>query len=210
MPMIYKPSPKKKGTIILIKKTLEKKITEATDIIFLTTQEKKFAEEQGLLTSDVNLTVFETGIISKNSVIERLDKETEELLAKENEEFLQNSLNHFMQRMNEFMYVESNSFSILQTDSITLEFDEVFEVYTALFGLSVQKKHGDAIRKFLDEHYHSDKMKYSMMFSSGEGLWEINLPLNYIDGFDENFTILEAYQFLYNLLFHLVASLEVK
>jgi len=194
----------------LINKTLDKKIKEATEIIFLTNQEKKYAEEHGLLTSDVRLIVFETGIISKNCVIERLNKETEELIAKENEEFLQNSLNHFMHHINEFMYVESNSFSIFNTDSITLEFDEVFEVYTALFGLSVQKKYAEAIRSFLDKHYHRDGMKYSMMFSNGEGLWEINLPLNYINGFDENFTILEAYQFLYDFLFQLVASLETK
>ncbi len=208
MPMICKLLPKKKGTIILIKKTLAKKINEATEIIFLTKEEKDFAEQHGLLTAEVNLTVFEQGKISESCVIERLNKETEELISKEKAEFLQNSLSHFMQHPIEFMYVESDSFSVFQTDAITIEFDEVFDVYTALFGLSVQKKYGQAIRDYLDAHFTSDKMKYSMMFSNGDGLWEINLPLNYTEGFDEHFTILEAYQFLYSLLFQLVASLE--
>jgi len=77
-----------------------------------------------------------------------------------------------------------------------------------MFGLFVQKKYSAEIRAFLDEHYNSEKMQYSMMFAGDEGLWEINLPINYLTDFNDSTSIEEIYQFLYSLIFKLVASIK--
>ena len=77
-----------------------------------------------------------------------------------------------------------------------------------MFGLYIQKKYSAEIRAFLDEHYNSEKMQYSMMFAANEGLWEINLPINYLNGFNDSSSIEEMYQFLYSLIFRLAATIE--
>ncbi|MDI2589065.1 branched-chain amino acid aminotransferase [Psychrobacillus sp. NEAU-3TGS] len=144
-----------------------------------------------------------------NVICERYDKETEELVSKDSMEFLSTPLSHFKEKKNEYAYLQSENLNALKVDGLVLEYDEVFEVYTAMFGLAVQKKLASKIGTYLDEHYNKEKMNYSMMFSGDEGLWEINLPLNYIDQFSENFTIEEAYQFLQSFISSLVEALEL-
>jgi len=110
--------------------------------------------------------------------------------------------------MQEYVYLEANMLDVVSVDAIAVEYDEVFEVYTAMFGLFIQKKYTAEIRAFLDEHYNSEKMQYSIMFAGHEGLWEINLPINYIKGFDDSFTMEEVYQLLYSLIFKLMTNIK--
>ncbi|GGA26451.1 branched-chain amino acid aminotransferase [Psychrobacillus lasiicapitis] len=142
-------------------------------------------------------------------VCERYDKETEELVSKDSMEFLATPLSHFKEKKNEYAYLQTENLNALKVDGLVLEYDEVFEVYTAMFGLAVQKKLASKIATYLDKHYNKEKMNYSMMFSGDEGLWEINLPLNYINQFSENFTIEEAYQFIQSFITSLVEALEL-
>ncbi|TQR19692.1 branched-chain amino acid aminotransferase [Psychrobacillus vulpis] len=141
-----------------------------------------------------------------NLQCERYDKETEELISKDSIEFLKTPLAYFKEKKNEYVYLQSESFDAIKVDGLVLEYDEVFEVYTAMFGLSLQKKFGSNIKTFINDHFHSEKMNYSMMFSGDEGLWEINLPLNYIDQFKEEFTIEESYEFLHTFISSLVEN----
>lgn len=209
MHTIYKRSQKKKGTITLIKKKLSQKITEATDQqLTLTSEEKDYAIQHQLLPETANIVLVEKDQLFTNAIIERFDKETEELISKDSYSFLQTSLVHFKEKLNEFLYLESPNFDVIGVDAIAVEYDEVFEVYTAMFGLAVQKKFGPAMKDYLDEHFHAANMNYSIMFAGNDGLWEVNLPLNYIDQFNENFTIEEAYVFLYSFIFSLVSAIE--
>lgn len=209
MHTIYKRSQKKKGTITLIKKKLSQKITEATDQqLTLTYEEKDYAIQHQLLPETANIVLVEKDQLFTNAIIERFDKETEELISKDSYSFLQTSLVHFKEKLNEFLYLESPNFDVIGVDAIAVEYDEVFEVYTAMFGLAVQKKFGPAMKDYLDEHFHAANMNYSIMFAGNDGLWEVNLPLNYIDQFNENFTIEEAYVFLYSFIFSLVSAIE--
>lgn len=147
--------------------------------------------------------------MSKQNVIcERYDKETEELVSKDSMEFLNTPLSHLKEKKNEYVYLQSENMDTLKVDGLVLEYDEVFEVYTAMFGLSFQKKFAPKIEAYLNEHYNSEKMNYSMMFSGDEGLWEINLPLDYIDQFSESFTMEEAYEFLQSFITSLVGAIE--
>lgn len=77
------------------------------------------------------------------NVIERCDKLNEELLAEETESFLAIPVQYLKEHSHEFMYVESDRFEVIRVDSFALEFDEAFGVYSALFGLRLQKKQGE-------------------------------------------------------------------
>ncbi|SES08374.1 hypothetical protein [Psychrobacillus sp. OK032] len=143
---------------------------------------------------------------NQNVVCERYDKETEELVSKDSSEFLNTPLSHFKEKKNEYVYLESDDLEAIKVDGLVLEYDEVFDVYTAMFGLAIQKKFASKIEAYLKEHYNDEKMNYSLMFSGDEGLWEINLPLDYIHQFSENFTIGEAYQFLQTFISSLVEA----
>src|SRR5699024_9767208 len=106
-------------------------------------------------------------------IIERYNKETDELISKESPAFLESSISYFKENIQEYTFLETKVFDVISVDAIAVEYDEVFEVYTAMFGLFVQKKYVAEIRAFLDEHYNSEHMQYSMMFAANEGVWEI-------------------------------------
>lgn len=141
-------------------------------------------------------------------IIERYNKETDEFIAKETIEFLQKPLTYYKENLQEYTFLETKVLDDVFVDGIAVEYDEVFEVYTAMFGLFIQKKYTNEIRAFLDEHYNSEEMQYSIMFAGNEGLWEINLPIDHLNGFNPSFTIEETYQFLYALIVKLVASIK--
>ncbi|MEK3977671.1 branched-chain amino acid aminotransferase [Psychrobacillus sp. FSL K6-2836] len=190
----------------MITNKLSKKIEEATNNeIALTMEEKDFAERNQLLPEGLN--VMEQNLFS-DAIIERYIKETDELISKESTVFLQTPVSYFKDNIQEYVFLETKVLDVVSVDAIAVEYDEVFEVYTAMFGLFIQKKYSSEIRAFLDDHYNSEKMQYSMMFAGNEGLWEINLPINYLKGFDDSFTIEEVYQLLYSLIFKLVSTIK--
>lgn len=166
--------------------------------------EKKFAEKHQLLSSDLIVTekAFHT------DVLERCNKETEELIATETPAFLGKSISYLKEQANEFVYVESSDFELIRIDAVALEFDDVFETYTALFGLKLQKKFGDAIKNYLNTHLTGDNAKYSVMFSGEDGLWDVNVPLDYIEGFNEEQSFEEIYNMIYRFFFKLVEEIE--
>lgn len=110
--------------------------------------------------------------------------------------------------MNEFVYVESNAFEVIRVDAVVLELDDVFETYTALFGLKLQKKFGNDMKAYLDKHLHGDGAKYSVMFSNEDGLWDMNFALNYIEGFSEDLSFVEVYQLMYDFIFKMVEAVD--
>lgn len=143
------------------------------------------------------------------TVIERCDKETEQLIATEAQTFLTQSLEYLRKHKNEFLFVESPSFELIRVDAIALELDDVFDTYTVMLGLKLQKKFGPAIKAYLDEHLSGDGAKYSVMFSDQDGLWDVNFAVNYAEGFKEDMSFDEAYQFIYNFVSKLVEAVQV-
>lgn len=193
----------------MIKKKLIQKITDATGVTLeLTKEEQDYALAKELLSESTSISLIENDNLLNSAIIERFDKETEELVSKESSAFLKTPITHFKEKVNEFMYLETAHFDVISVDAIAFEYDEVFDVYTAMFGLAIQKKYGEALKAYLDNHFDGKAMNYSVMFSNGDGLWEVNLPLNYIDGFNDNYTIEETYHFLYRFLFSLGTSIE--
>lgn len=143
-----------------------------------------------------------------NITIERCDKETEELITKEDVSVLQTPLKQLKEKRNEFLYVESPTFEQVKVEAISLELDDVFETYMALLGLKVQKKHTATIKTFLKDNLHGEFVNSSAMFSGEDGLWDLNIPLDCMEGFIEDMTIEEALTFTCNFLHSLVESIE--
>ncbi|WP_313890890.1 branched-chain amino acid aminotransferase [Psychrobacillus sp.] len=193
----------------MITKRLAQKLANASNKeVSLSLEEKVYAEKHQLLVDGLTVIEIEKNNQFKDAIIERFHKETEELISEDKADFLTKPLAHLKENMHEFIYLESSSFDTIGVDAIAIEYDEVFEVYTAMFGLALQKKFASAMKTFLDEHFNSEKMNYSMMFSGEDGLWEVNLPLNYFNHFEENSTIEETYHFLYTLIFSLGEAVE--
>lgn len=49
---------------------------------------------------------------------------------------------------------------------------------------------------------------YSVSFSGQDGLWEVNVALNCIDGFTEAQTFEESYALLYRFIFNLIEAAD--
>lgn len=140
--------------------------------------------------------------------IERCDKDSEELISKENYSFLTSSIQHLKQNMNEFLYIESPSFENIKTDALSFEVDDVFKTYMVLLGFKVQKKHADGIKSYLAEHLHGENAFYSCSFSGEEGLWELNIPIDFMEGFHEEQSIEQVLSITYHFLDQLTKSIE--
>lgn len=205
----------------MIKKQLTKYISDAMNEqsedeknirIDLFREEKDYAVKHQLLSDDnfdkITLVENDASTRFSDAIIERCDKETEDVIARETASFLSQPLEHLKKNKNEFIYLESKWFNIIRVDAISLELDDVFETYTIMLGLKMQKKYGDFLKSYLDNHLHSDQMKYSIIFSSEDGLWDVNFALDYIDGFNEKWSLDETYQFIYRFLFKLWEAAE--
>ncbi len=190
----------------MLKKQMEKYIAENTldNKIEFFNVDKEYAAKHQLIAGDV--TVEEKAF--QFSAIERCVKETENLIREEDQNFLNDSISYLKNHMNEFVYVESNAFEVIRVDAVVLELDDVFETYTALFGLKLQKKFGNDMKAYLDTHLRGDGAKYSVMFSIEDGLWDINFALDYIEGFSEDLSFVEVYQLMYDFIFKMIETVD--
>ncbi|KAA0964849.1 branched-chain amino acid aminotransferase [Sporosarcina sp. ANT_H38] len=190
----------------MLKKQLGKYITEnmTDNTIEFFEIDREYVAKHQLIAGDV--TVVEKAF--QFSVIERCVKETENLIREEDQNFLNDSISYLKNHVNEFVYVEANAFEVIRVDAVVLEFDEVFEKYTALFGLKLQKKFGNDMKAYLDTHLHGDGAKYSVMFSNEDGLWDMNFALDYVEGFSEDLSFVEIYQLMYDFIFKMVDAVD--
>ncbi|MFJ7738081.1 branched-chain amino acid aminotransferase [Lysinibacillus sp. NPDC097287] len=187
----------------MLKKQIELLINEQANIKLLDV-ENAYAQKHALLNDEA---MVDTTSLQFN-VIERCDKETEELLAEETASFLTMTVHYLKEHPNEFMYVTSNRLDVIRVDTFALEFDEAFGVYSALFGLRLQKKQSEFLHTYLKAHLQHEKMTYSAAFSGEDGLWEVNLALDALDGFNEQQTFDEVLVRLYCFIFVLLEELE--
>ncbi len=190
----------------MLKKQMEKYIANhlQSNNIELFEFEETYALTQQLLPE-------KSSVVSKTityETIERCTKETEEVIALEKSSFLNESLCYLKTHADEFIFVESTSFELIGVDGFALECDDVFGTYTVLFGLKIQKKYGPVIKSFLDNTLQGDGVKYSIMFSSEDGLWDMNISLDYLDGFDDQQSFEEILKSVYHFVFNLAKAVE--
>lgn len=166
--------------------------------------EKDYAEKHQLLSTDIEVSAKDF----QSRLIERCNKETEDVIQTEGLGFLKEKVSFLKNQQEEFVYTEADDFQLIGVDAVALEFDDVFETYTALFGLKLQKKFGPAIKAYLDAYLQGDGVKYSVMFSGEDGLWDMNFALDFIEGFSEELTFEEVYGLIYQFVFKLNDSIE--
>jgi len=144
----------------------------------------------------------------KDAYIERCDKETENMIKNESFSFLSEPLQYLNNHNNEFIYLESAWFDLIHVDAISLERDDVFGTYDVMLGLKLQKKYEKKLKEQLDGSLQGNEAKFDLIFSQEDGLWNLNFALNYVDGFNDELTIGDAFQLIYHFLFKLLEAVE--
>lgn len=197
------------GNIEMLRKQIEKLLGEASSPqIELPKVEKDYVEKHTLV--EGNMTIIEKGENGRfvDAYIERTNKETEELIAEETADFLKQPMEYLKKNIHEFVYMESKWFDLIGVDAISLEVDDLFGSYEALLGLKLQKKFDKVIREYLQTQLCGDAAKFALLFNSEDGLWNVNISLNDINGFKEDLSIGEAYSLINQFLFKLVETVE--
>jgi len=145
-----------------------------------------------------------------DAYIERCDKETENMIRHESSSFLTQPLVYLHKHKNEFIYLESKWLDFIRVDSVSLELDDVFKTYDVMLGIKLPKKFAPKLKEYLADHLHGGNNQFDLLFNGEEGLWNLNFALNGLEGFDENLTIGDAYQLIYQFLFQLILATETE
>lgn len=176
---------------------------ESQEGLPLNPQQKDFLEKKELLSPELHI-LEAPAILPAYSLS---DKETDE--PKETPANIGNFEVSFVKTQpDSYLFAEDPSFTTIGIDGVVIEMDDVFETVTALFGLQVQKKHGEWLKKYIDAQLGTAPGTRSLMFSADDGLWDVNLALDYLDGFSEKNTFDETLALVYKFVFQMLVALE--
>jgi hypothetical protein len=185
----------------MLKEKIAKQVAENASVPLFPI-EKEYAVKQGLITEQTEINDKDWDF----SVIERCAKETEEVIKEENESFMNEPASYFSKNADQFLYVESDTFETIGVEGIAFEMDDVFETHTILFGLKVQKKWGSFLKEYLNANVGSNT--FSAMFSDKDGLWDVNVPLDQLAGFEKEMPLKDAMDLAYRFIFKLLEAIE--
>ncbi|UYO37114.1 branched-chain amino acid aminotransferase [Bacillus zhangzhouensis] len=136
--------------------------------------------------------------------IERVDKESEDMIQTENASFLNTPLTYVKKHQKEFIYIESKWFDIVKVDGLAIEWDEVFQTYTVLFGLKRPKKDTNILKDML-----SPLNGAQLQFNGQDGLFDLNLQLLELDDIHEDTAFIDVISAVYRFLFRMIVQLEI-
>ncbi|PJN91824.1 branched-chain amino acid aminotransferase [Bacillus sp. mrc49] len=194
----------------MLRKRMEAYISKSTtnNKVELFNEEKEYSEKHKLITEDSTIVVKENTSRFVDAFIERSNKESEELIAVEKASFLAQPIDYLKKNKDEFLYFESEWFELIGVEALSIEVDDVFGTYNAMFGLKFQKKMGDVLKTYLKKELQEDIGSFSLMFNPGDGLWDVNFALNNVKGFREDLSLEDAFHLIYHFLFILVQTVE--
>lgn len=194
----------------MLKKQMESYISKSVieNKIELFKEEKDYVEKHKLLAEDIIIVEKENASRFTDAYMERSNKESEELISEENSAFLSQPIEYLKKNKDEFLYFESQWFELIGVEALSLEVDDVFGTYNAMFGLKFQKKMGDVLKTYLTKELQEGIGSFSLMFNQGEGLWDVNFALDNINGFQGDMSLEEAFHLIYYFLFNLVQTIE--
>ncbi|CAH0320346.1 branched-chain amino acid aminotransferase [Peribacillus simplex] len=192
---------KKQMESYISKSVIEKKVE-------LFKEEKDYVVKHKLIADDIIIVEKENESRFTDAYMERSNKESEELISEENSAFLSQPIEYLKKNKDEFLYFESQWFELIGVEALSLEVDDVFGTYNAMFGLKFQKKMGVALKTYLTKELQEGIGSFSLMFNQGDGLWDVNFALDNIKGFREDMSLEEAFNLVYHFLFILVQTIE--
>lgn len=194
----------------MLRKRMEAYISKSTtnNKVELFNEEKEYSEKHKLITEDSTIVVKENTSRFVDAYIERSNKESEELIAVEKASFLAQPIDYLKKNKDEFLYFESEWFELIGVEALSIEVDDVFGTYNAMFGLKFQKKMGDVLKTYLKKELQEDIGSFSLMFNPGDGLWDVNFALNNVKGFRKDLSLEDAFHLIYHFLFILVQTVE--
>ncbi|CJF74623.1 hypothetical protein [Priestia megaterium] len=188
---------------------IEKEMNVQGQSLSLYQEEKEYALQKELVSQNLMIEEKEASSRFKDSYIERVDKETDELIAEESPlSFLDTPLSYLKEHRSEFLYVESKWFEFIKLDGCSFEVDDVFGTYKVLTGLHMQKKFGSVLKQFFAKVLNESPTSVQLLFNDKDGLWDVNIELDAIKEFDEKMSIGEALVLTYRFFFHLVEYVE--
>ncbi|MET1179027.1 branched-chain amino acid aminotransferase [Peribacillus simplex] len=194
----------------MLKKQMESYIsTSVTEKkVELFKEEKDYIEKHKLIADDIVIVEKENASRFTDAYMERSNKESEELISEENSAFLAQPIEYLKKNKDEFLYFESQWFELIGVEALSLEVDDVFGTYNAMFGLKFQKKMGEVLKTYLTKELQGGIGSFSLMFNQGDGLWDVNFALDNLKGFREDMSLQEAFNLIYHFLFILVQTIE--
>lgn len=170
--------------------------------------EKKYAIKHQLLPENVKITLEDPALRFQDAYLERCEKGTIQLIIVEAPVFFNENIEHLKTHQREFLYVEASALTRLGVDALSMEFDDVSSTYTARFGLKTLKNDKSTLENALNDYLKDEQPKHPIAFSENGGLWNISLPINGIDGFYTEMTLLEAYELVYSFIFTILETVE--
>ncbi|AUO12374.1 hypothetical protein [Priestia megaterium] len=188
---------------------IEKEMNVQGQSLSLYQEEKEYALQKELVPQNLMIEEKEASLRFKDSYIERVDKETDELIAEESPlSFLDTPISYLKEHRSEFLYVESKWFEFIKLDGCSFEVDDVFGTYKVLTGLHMQKKFGSLLKQFFAKELNESPTSVQLLFNDKDGLWDVNIELDAIKEFNEKMSIGEALVLTYRFFFHLVEYVE--
>ncbi len=188
---------------------IEKEMNVQGQSLSLYQEEKEYALQKKLVPQNLMIEEKEESLRFKDSYIERVDKETDELIAEEFPlSFLDTPISYLKEHRSEFLYVESKWFEFIKLDGCSFEVDDVFGTYKVLTGLHMQKKFGSLLKQFFAKELNESPTSVQLLFNDKDGLWDVNIELDAIKEFNEKMSIGEVLVLTYRFFFHLVEYVE--
>ncbi|MGE1198622.1 hypothetical protein ACQJ18_28490 [Priestia megaterium] len=188
---------------------IEKEMNVQGQSLSLYQEEKEYALQKKLVPQNLMIEEKEESLRFKDSYIERVDKETDELIAEESPlSFLDTPISYLKEHRSEFLYVESKWFEFIKLDGCSFEVDDVFGTYKVLTGLHMQKKFGSLLKQFFAKELNESPTSVQFLFNDKDGLWDVNIELDAIKEFNEKMSIGEVLILTYRFFFHLVEYVE--
>ena len=190
----------------MLKKQMEAYIKKEVNRLFK--EERVYAEKHQLIPD--NYIIEEKGEEERflDAYLELSDKESEDLLSEESADFLNKPISFLKENKQAFLYIESADFNVLGVENLSLELDDVFGTYNALFSLKMPKKAEQNIKDFLNKHLSLDMGAYSVMFNQGDGAWDVNFALDGMEDFHDSITLKDAFVLIYRFLFTMEETIE--
>jgi hypothetical protein len=141
--------------------------------------------------------------------IELCNKETDELIREVPSTFLEEPLKYLDSNKNEYIFMEADGFNEINIDGLSLEQDDLFSYYDAMFGLKLQKKYRNEMVSFFEGTLQGEK-RFNILFNGDDGLWDVNISINDLPSYEDSMTIKDAVEQVHSYLSELLKEITMK